>query len=118
MSFQNISGWILLLAGLAIIIYGLYSSYNIFLGKNSAPEIFKLGEEENKVQEASKGKIPSSPADLQKEAEKMIQEQLKGLIPQEVIFNLLNLISWSIFVGILILAGGHISGLGIKLIKK
>lgn len=118
MSFQNLAGWILLLAGLAIIIYGLYSSYNIFLAKNSAPEIFKLGKQESEAQEPSKGKILSSPADLQKEAEKMIQEQLKEILPREIIYNLLNLISWSIFVGILILAGGQISSLGVKMIKK
>lgn len=117
MSFQNFAGWILLLAGLAIIIYGLYSSYNIFLGKAPAPEIFKITKE-SAAQGPSKGKIPSLAVDLQKEAEKMIQEQLKGMIPQEVIFNLLNLISWSIFMGILILAGGQLSSLGVKLIKK
>jgi hypothetical protein len=31
--------------------------------------------------------------------------------------KLLNLLSWSIFAGILIFAGAQIAGLGIKLIK-
>ena len=38
----KIAGWLLLLVGLVIIIYGLYSSFGIFTGKTEAPEIFRL----------------------------------------------------------------------------
>lgn len=113
---QKFSGWILLVAGLIIIGWSLYSSFNIFTAKTAAPEIFKI---EKKVIEApTQGKIPTTPAELQKEMEKMISQQLKGLLPVEILPKLLNLISWSIFAGILIFAGSQISSLGIKLMKK
>lgn len=113
---QNLIGWILLLAGLAVTLWTVYSSYNIFTAKTLAPEIFKI-----KTEIQSSGgaeKTPVTQAELQKEMEKLIGEQLKGLLPVDTLPRILNLISWSIFAGILVLAGGQISGLGIKLIKK
>lgn len=113
---QKSIGWVLLLAGLTAIAWAVYSSYGIFTAKASAPEIFKVGIETQN--QSSKEKTPTTQAELQKEMEKMIGEQLKGLLPINTLPKLLNLISWSIFAGILILAGGQISGLGIKMIKK
>lgn len=118
MKLENLSGWVLLLVGLVIILWGLYSAYNVFTGKTVAPEIFKIPEEGPKVSLPAQGKIPLSQVEPQKEMEKMVGEQLKGLIPSETFSKLLNLISWSLFLGILIFAGGQIAGLGIKLIKK
>ena len=113
---QNLIGWVLLLVGLAAILWIVYSSFNIFTAKASAPEIFKI---EIEIQDhPAKGKTPTTQAELQKEMEKLIGEQLKGLLPVDTMPKLLNLISWSIFAGILILAGSQTSGLGIKMIKK
>ncbi len=113
---QNLIGWILLIAGLAIIFWPIYSSFNIFTAKAAAPEIFKIGKE---IQTSGgAGKTPATQAELQKEMEKLISEQLKGLLPVDTLPKLLNLISWSIFAGILILAGAQTSGLGIKMLKK
>jgi hypothetical protein len=113
---QNLIGWILLLAGLAAILWTVYFSYNIFTARAPAPEIFKV---EKEIQTfGGTGKIPATQAELQKEMEKLISEQLKGLLPVDALPKLLNLISWSFFAGILILAGAQTSGLGIKIIKK
>jgi len=47
-NFQKSVGWLLLLLGLLVIFYGIYSSYNIFIGKNEAPmTIMKVGEKNN-----------------------------------------------------------------------
>jgi len=105
------TGWILLLVGILIIFWSLYSSYNIFTAKTPAPEIFKEKEEKVLSPEVK-------PGDLEAQMEKMIGEQLKGILPADSIPQLLNLISWSIFAGILIFGGTQISGLGIKLIKR
>ncbi len=113
----KIFGWILLAAGVAIIGWTLYSSYNIFTGKAAMPDIFEI---EEKVEEASNqaGKTPTSPTEVQQEMEKMIGEQLKGLLPTDILPKILNLVVWSMLAFILIFGGGQISGLGIKLIKK
>ena len=114
---QKFSGWILLIIGLAIIFWCLYSSFNIFTAKSSPPQIFKI-EEKEPLTPLTKEKTPVTQKELQEEMEKIIGEQLKGLLPAETLPKLLNLISWSIFAGILIFGGGKISSLGIKLIKK
>ncbi len=99
---KKIIGWVLLLLGLIIIFYSLYSSYNIFTTKTQAPEIFSVAEKEG----ITTGTI-----------EEMVQQQLKGVLPTESVIGLLNLIAWSIFAGILIFGGGQVAGLGIRLVK-
>ena len=102
-------GLVLLLGGLAIIIYGLYSSYGIFTAKKEAPVIFNMPEQLS---------VKSGDAqDIQAQLQKVIGEQLKGILPADSIAQLLNLISWSIFAGILTFGGTQIAGLGIKLLK-
>jgi len=104
---KKILGLILLFVGLIIILYSLYSSFNIFTAKTSAPEIFKT--EIVPSQKNGEG--------LEAQVQQMIGEQLKGMLPANSIPQLLNLISWSIFAGILIFGGTQITTLGIKLIK-
>lgn len=113
----KVFGWFLLIAGILIIAYSLFSSYNIFTGKSLAPQIFKLGEK-TEVTLPQKEKEMN----LEEKAEMMVQEQLQKqfqeMIPADAMVKILNLISWSILAGILIFGGGQISGLGIRLIKK
>ena len=104
---KRILGLSLLFLGLIIIFYSLYSSFNIFTAKTSAPEIFKT--EIVPSQKNGEG--------LEAQVQQMIGEQLKGMLPANSIPQLLNLISWSIFAGILIFGGTQITTLGIKLIK-
>lgn len=102
-------GWFLFFIGLAIIGYSLYSSYNIFTGLKSAPEIFKIEEKKEIL-------IPTGD-ELEIKIQKMISEQLKGILPVNAIPQMLNLVTWSIFSGILIFGGAQIASLGIKLLK-
>ena len=116
MNVAKIFGWGLLIIGVIIIGWTLYSSYNIFTGKTAAPEVFELPKE--KVEEpAVKGKITGI-QDIQAQLEQMMAEQLKGILPVDTLPRFLNLIVWSILAGILIFGGSQISSLGIKLIKK
>ena len=101
-------GLILFFLGIAIILYTLYSSFNIFTAKAAPPEIFKITEQTPSA-EGAQG--------LEAQLQEMINEQLRGIIPVDSIPTLLNLIAWSILAGILIFGGAQISSLGIKLIK-
>jgi len=105
---KKILGLILLIAGIVVIFYSLYSSFNIFTGKTAAPEIFKI-EQSLSQTGAAQG--------IQAQFQQMIDEQLKGMIPADSMPTLFNLISWSILAGILIFGGAQTAGLGIKLIK-
>jgi len=112
MRYANILGWILLFAGLALIGWTLFHSYNIFTAKSQPPAFFTI---EQKASNPT-GKINSQ--DIQAQLEKMIGEQLKGLLPANTLPNILNLTIWSMLAFILISGGGQISGIGIKLIQK
>jgi len=113
---SKIFGWGLLIAGVIIIGWILYSSYNIFTGKAEIPEIFSSSAESYGGSTVASGE--GGEMDIQAEMEKMIGEQLKGLLPTDVLPKILNLAVWSILAFILIFGGSQISGLGIKLIKK
>ena len=104
---KKILALILIVTGLAVIFYSLYSSFNIFTNKIAAPEIFKTP-----PMAQSTGS-----QDIQAQLQNMIQEQLKGMMPIDSVTTFLNLTSWSVFAGILILGGAQISGLGIKLLN-
>ncbi len=96
-------GWVLLTAGILIIAWALYLSYSIFTGKTEPPQIF--------------GQIESAPAGQQEEVKRMVAEQIKNMIPPLFISRILNLISWSIFMGIMIFGGSKVSLLGIRLVR-
>ena len=128
MKARKVIGWFLLLVGLIIIFYGLFTSYNIFTGKSPGPAVFKMPEKEAVLPQkgeaqplegqGEESKLSSSPFAAAREMEEMIGEQLKEMLPLDFIPKLLNLISWSIMAGIMIFAGTQISSLGIRLIKK
>ena len=117
MALTKIVGWVTFLAGILIILFALYSSYNIFTGKSSVPGFFKIEEMVTQSSPSQKGKLPTSPEELQQEIGKMIGEQLKGILPVDTLPKILNLFVWSTLAWILIFGGAQISGLGIKLLK-
>ncbi len=111
-SLKQIIGWILLLAGLLVIAWTLWSSYGIFNNKQLPPQIFAL----EKSQIAQK----VSPKNLNQEQklQQLMQDQLGKLLPLDAFSaTLFNLIAWSIFAGILIFGGGKIAQIGTQLLK-
>ena len=110
MNFNKIIGYLLLFIGIAIIFWSLYSSYNIFTAKAKVPEIFEVGDSQLSLTKKDET------GDLQSQIKKIIEEQFKKMMPADFLPKLLNLVSWSIFMGILILGGGKIASLGIKLV--
>jgi len=119
MKIPKFVGWFLLIAGIIIISYSLFTSYKIFNGKSSAPIIFETEEEENKVappQQKTQDLKSQQDRLVEEKMQEQLQEQLKGMMPAGYFPKLLNLIAWSIFAGILILGGAQISQMGIKLL--
>ena len=105
---KRVFGWLLLIIGLVLIFLTLFFTYNIFTGKKLAPEIFSIKEQS----------LSEDSVDLQDNLEEMIKEQIKTMIPSEVLSGFLNLMAWTILAGILIFGGGKISTIGIKLLKE
>lgn len=121
MANKKIIGWVLIALGLLIIFWGIYSTFNIFIGKKDAPEVFKVGQiieadVSDKEENASNNNV--SQEQLQREMEKTVSEEISKIIPQEAIYKILNLISWSIFATILFFGGGKIASIGISMLKN
>ena len=113
---KKIIGWVLLGFGVLIIFWTLYSSYNIFIAQKPAPEIFKPPKiEETPIPQQNQNNFLSI-EDIQQTIGKTIEEKLKNIIPPELLPKIFNLLSWSIFAGILVFGGGKISGIGIRLL--
>jgi len=102
---KKIVGIVLLVSGLIIIFWGLYTSFNIFTAKTEVPNIFKFDNKQVVVQSSGD----------QSQVNSLIQNQIKSIVPQDAVPKLLNLLAWSIFAGIVTFAGSQIAGIGTKL---
>ena len=107
MNVQKILGFALVAGGIGIILYSLYASFTFFTGSATPPEIFSAETPDLKTGGQGAGDQISQ----------LLEEQLKGLLPAGLIPRVLNLTVWSVFAGLLMLGGGQIAGLGIKLLK-
>lgn len=105
-----IVGWILLIAGVILIGWTLWSSYDIFTAKSSLPEFFEMPKEEIV--------LGGTALTAEDQMGAILKEQLGNILPADMITKLLNLTVWSLLAFILIMGGSQVSGLGIKLIKK
>lgn len=98
-------GYVLLAIGLILIFLTVFQSYNIFTDKTEAPVVFKA-ESFGQNNSADQGSL-----------QQQIQQQVRGLLPADAIAKVLNLFSWTLLAFILMLAGGKVAGLGIKMLK-
>lgn len=113
---QQIIGWVLVFGGLAVVFYGLYTSFFIFTGQKEAPELFSS--KEQSVAASMPSLQAGSTAEAQELAAQLLQQQLGGIFPADSINRSFNLVAWSIFAWILIMGGGQIAGIGVKLLAK
>jgi len=114
MVIRKISGWTLLTIGVLIIIWGIWTSFEIFTAQRPAYEIFKTPT----AQEVSLRKETGSlETQMQEEIQQAIIEQFKEMFPPDFLVKLLNLSAWWIFMMILMLGGGKLAALGITLLK-
>lgn len=116
MNVQKILGFALIAGGIGIILYSLYASFTFFTGSATPPEIFSLSamQTEEKNRDTS---LSLNPQDLPLQLTQLLQGQLKGLVLPNTVPIILNFTIWSMFAGLLMLGGGQIAGIGIKLLK-
>jgi len=114
MKFAQIIGWILLVAGLILIIWTLFSSYNIFTGKSEFSSLFNVGKEDIPVESDLNEKVSR---ESMEDLEQMTIQQLLESIPLDTLPRLINLVVWSTLAFILIFGGGQISKIGVRMIK-
>lgn len=111
---NKILGYFLIIVGVVIISSICWQSYNIFNNKAEVPQVFK---QQIVVTKANQNNNLLG-VDIQKEMQQAIGDQLGSMIPKDSITKIMNLICWSIFAGIMILAGSSVAGVGTKLVKN
>ena len=108
-------GWSLLILGVLMIVWGIWSSYEIFTAKKPAYEIFKTPEVEVSLKQE---KVPAGVEEkMEQQMQQTIKEQFAKMLPSDFLPKLFNLIAWSIFITILVFAAGKLSSLGIQLLN-
>ena len=103
--YQLVIGYVLLLAGVLLIILPLWQTYNIFTGKAMPSQIFKKPITLQVNQQVGA-------LDIQGQ----IQNALIKIIPIDFIDNTLNLTSWLLLMWILIYGGGKVADIGVKIL--
>lgn len=99
-------GYFLVLIGLILIIYAIFSSYMVFTGKSDFVVFFEAQES-----------ISSDGSFLGQEINTIIESHLNDIIPSDWIATTMNLTIGSILYFILIFAGFNISKIGVMLLK-
>jgi len=112
---KKIFGWVILIIGILIIVWGIWTSYQIFTGQIPVYEVF--------IPETSNGaSLTGSEINLnlpmEQQMQQLIKDQIGQIFPQETLFKFFNLSAWWIFMMILMLGGGKLASIGINLLKK
>jgi hypothetical protein len=114
MDMKKIFGWVLLVIGVLIISWGIWTSFEIFTAQRPVYEIFKTPTTQEVPLEKEKGSLETQ---MQEQMQQIIKEQFKEIFPSDFLIKLLNLISWSVFAVILFMGGEKLAVIGIRLLK-
>jgi hypothetical protein len=118
MESSNIIGWLTFAAGILIILFTLYYSYNVFTGQLEVPQIFEVKVDKITTPAAPVSGFPTSAEQVQEMISQQLKNQLNEMISQESLFKTFNLATWAIGASVLIFGGSKIAELGVKLIRK
>lgn len=111
---KKIFGWIILIIGILIIVWGIWTSYQIFTGQIPVYEVFTA--ETSNDASLAKDKINLN-LPMEQQMQEIIKDQIGQIFPQETLFKFFNLSAWWIFMMILMLGGGKLANIGINLLK-
>ena len=102
--------WLLIVIGLGIVFWDISSSYYYFTAQEKFPQVFV----DNKTVETS---TPAGTT-IQDQVGSVIKDQIKQLVPEDTVTQLLNICSWIIFASFMLWAGGKIIGIGNDFLKN
>jgi hypothetical protein len=107
-------GIILIIIGVLIILYALWSSYELFTDKKPAPEIFSVSQKQSAKTDLSGFSLGAI------NTETIAKELVRGfvtVIPTEYPAVMFNMLSWSVLAFIMIFGGSQLARLGIGLLS-
>ena len=109
MAFSKTLGFLVLVLGLAIIIWSLYQVYGVYTQKITIPDFFKISESASLENKSNGG--------IEQQLQSVIKQQLSSFIPTNTISQSLNLGFFAVVIGLFIFGGSKIALIGVKLIK-
>jgi hypothetical protein len=127
MNVEKIIGYLLLIAGVIVIIGGTFCLYQVFSGQKKTPEIFSFEAPSVSLpsQQSLEFEIPEGmdfPGGFSL-AEPMIQEsagedQKLKILPDEAINAITNMMVYFLLMGFIASSGAKIAHLGVRMIKE
>jgi hypothetical protein len=101
--------WVLIVIGLGIVFWDISSSYYYFTAQKEFPKVFT--ENTSSITNNSTGTT------IEGQIGNVIKDQIKQLIPENTVTQLLNISSWMLFASFLLWAGGKLIGIGNDFLK-
>jgi hypothetical protein len=122
-NYVKLCGWLILVAGLALIVYSVKTSYSYFTGKAEFPVLVEAPTVSNGSGTENSGNSNVDLADPQA-VQAMMQVQIQGsvdktinnMVPSGSIAKMINAAIWSVFATFLVYAGAKISEIGVKML--
>ena len=102
--------WVLIIIGLGIVFWDISSSYLYFTAQEKFPAVFA----ENT---AVKTEVVNTGTTIQDQIGNVVKDQIKQLVPENTVTQLLNMSSWIMFASFLLWAGGKLIGIGNNFLK-
>jgi hypothetical protein len=109
---RDFLAWILIIIGLFIVFWDITSSYYYFSAQKEFPKVFLNNQISNTTNSVPTGNL------IQDQIGTIVKDQIKQLIPENTVTQLLNMTSWIMFASFLLWAGGKVVGLGNDFLKK
>jgi hypothetical protein len=111
---KKIFGWIILIIGILVIVWGIWTSYQIFTGQIPVYEVFTSETIEGTSSADTKINLNLP---MEQQIQQIAKDQIGQILPQESMFKFFNLGAWWIFMMILMLGGGKLAIIGVNLLK-
>lgn len=103
--------WVLIIIGLGIVFWDISSSYYYFTAQEKFPQVFA----ENKKVETNNSTTGTT---IQEQVGNVVKDQIKQLVPENTVTQLLNICSWIVFASFILWAGGKLIGIGNDFLKN
>ncbi len=107
---EKVTGYLLIVLGLAMMAFALFSVYNVFTNKGEIVNLFNLPGISIDLSSAL-------PADMPKTEESQTTGLKTDLIPSETINKPLNLIAHLLFMSFVLNVGFKIASIGVQLVR-
>jgi len=120
-NFVKTVGWLLLFAGLGLIVHSVTVSYDYFTKKAAFPALIEAPVALDQIASAPGATVDLADpkavqAMMQAQVQNSVNQTINNLVPGGSVVKLLNAAIWSVFATFLVYAGAKISQIGASML--